>query len=363
MSFISLNLDRSTQKAEKRDGINVGGLFSAAWAALTNTQPTSSGELINEAIALQHVSVYASVRCIAESVGSLTPRLYKRLPKGREEAVEDPLWSMLTIAPNDEMSAPVVWESIAGCMALIGSLIAEAYASGGAAIECSPFTALVGQLALSIFPAGTVTITGLLQQTLYYVYYIDPNLLGGNVTPIATTNKSDFLGKNGYFLIDSIVTPYAAAGVSGSRYAPSTFSDVGTRSTTSPSAAYDGNLSSYATVSGGQSATISTEGTIVYEGFPSVVPSYATVLTVTASAVLLGLTIPAGALTISASVGGTGHTLASLTASSSQTNYTLTIPAGTPLNTITVVIDATANPTVSSHPNTVSGSIAEIYIQ
>ena len=125
MPLISLNLDRPTLKTEKRDGINVGGLFSAAWAALTNTQPTSSGELINEAIALQHVSVYASVRCIAESVGSLTPRLYKRLPKGREEAIEDPLWSMLTIAPNDEMSAPVVWESIAGCMALTGNSYIE----------------------------------------------------------------------------------------------------------------------------------------------------------------------------------------------------------------------------------------------
>lgn len=93
-----------------------------------------------------------------------------------------------------------------------GSLVGEAYPDGTAAIECNPFTALVGQLSLPVFPGGAVTISGLTQQTLYYVYYIDPTYVGGNVTPIATTNQSDFLGKLGYFLIDSIVTPFAGSG-------------------------------------------------------------------------------------------------------------------------------------------------------
>jgi HK97 family phage portal protein len=130
MPLISLNLSgetASTASAEKRDGsqVNVNGLFAAAWSMLTNTLPTSSGEMINEALALQHVSVYAAVRVIAESVGSLTFRLYKRMPKGRLEAVDDPIHRMLTIAPNDEMSAPVMWESIAGCMALTGNSYLE----------------------------------------------------------------------------------------------------------------------------------------------------------------------------------------------------------------------------------------------
>ncbi len=38
----------------------------------------------------QHVSVYACVRVIAESVGSLTIRTYKKMPKGRQEAIDDP---------------------------------------------------------------------------------------------------------------------------------------------------------------------------------------------------------------------------------------------------------------------------------
>lgn len=127
MSLLSLNLSGTNKPTEKRDSssVNVNGLFSAAWAMLTNTQPTSSGEMVNEVIALQHVSVYACVRVIAESVGSLTLRLYEQQSNGRREAFEHPLHRMLTIAINDEMCAPVVWESIAGCMALTGNSYLE----------------------------------------------------------------------------------------------------------------------------------------------------------------------------------------------------------------------------------------------
>jgi HK97 family phage portal protein len=124
MSFLSRLFSTPT---EQRDGNspNANGLANAAWSLFSNTQPTSSGEMVNETIALQHVSVYACVRVIAESVGSLTLRLYERQTNGRREAFENPLHRMLTIAINDEMSAPVVWESIAGGMAIAGNSYLE----------------------------------------------------------------------------------------------------------------------------------------------------------------------------------------------------------------------------------------------
>lgn len=127
MSFIKLNLELPpSPQVEQRDStVNVNGLFSAAWSMLTDTTPTASGEMVNEAIALQHITVYAAVRCIAESVGSLTLRLYRRVDKGRQEAIDNSLYRTLTVSPNDEMSAPVVWESIAGCMALTGNAYLE----------------------------------------------------------------------------------------------------------------------------------------------------------------------------------------------------------------------------------------------
>lgn len=113
------------RRGEKRTSLNPAGLFSAAWDVLTNTHTTSAGEPINDTIALRHVTVYVCVRVIAEAIGSMTLRTYKRIPKGRQEALDDPIHRILSVEPNSEMSAPVVWESVAGCMALTGNSYLE----------------------------------------------------------------------------------------------------------------------------------------------------------------------------------------------------------------------------------------------
>jgi hypothetical protein len=262
-----------------------------------------------------------------------------------------------------------------------GSLVGEAYPDGTAAIECNPFTALIGQLSLPIFPGGPVTLSGLVQQTLYYVYYVDPTYVGGNVTPIATTNQSDYLGKLGYFLIDSIVTPYCSStGGTGtaSSYEPSTFSDIGNRTTTTPASAYDGNLSSYATVSGSATSTYAightsntiATGVCMWSGFSAVVASAAMTLTVVCTTVTRQTgTSPVGSVGVSASIGGSSTTTPLTPASDTPaTTYTLAIPSGTNLSTISVYVAAvpgvggasSATPSASSY---VAAEVYEIYIQ
>lgn len=100
-----------------------GFLSTLGW--LFGGNATASNEIVSEFSALQHVTVYACVRVIAESIGSLTLRTYKRVGKGRSEAIEDPIWKMLALMPNDEMSASVLWENVAGCMALCGNSYLE----------------------------------------------------------------------------------------------------------------------------------------------------------------------------------------------------------------------------------------------
>ena len=86
---------------------------------------TAAGEVINEHIAMQHVTVYSCVRILAEAVGSLTARLYQRTENGRKEATDEPLWKILSLLPNDEMSASVIWENAVGCLALTGNSYLE----------------------------------------------------------------------------------------------------------------------------------------------------------------------------------------------------------------------------------------------
>src|ERR1700728_1506614 len=126
--LISLSIPAPEVRAvEQRDSntANPAGLFSAAWDVLTNTSTTISGEPINETIALRHLSVYACVRTIAEDVGDMTVRLFKRLPKGRQEALDNPLWRVFALEPNNEMNSSTAWEQVAGCMALTGNAYME----------------------------------------------------------------------------------------------------------------------------------------------------------------------------------------------------------------------------------------------
>ena len=240
-------------------------------------------------------------------------------------------------------TASLTLSSSAGLYAVgAGSLNGIAIPTGGAEIVCNPFTATIGQLALSIFPAGAVTLTGLAQQTGYYVYYVDPTNAGGNVTPIATTNAADFLGKPGYWLIDSIVTPFAATGVS-TRYAPTIYTDTGSVNTRSPGNAFDGNLSTIALVwarSGG-------EVDIVYGGFPNIILAGASTLTAVVAV------IAAPDFVITGYIGGVATVILNATVAAAQTSYTLTIPAGTNLSTVSIEFDTTTG----------NGDIAEIYIQ
>jgi hypothetical protein len=310
-----------------------------------------------------------------------------------------------SVRPNGASSVWVVVLGVYAGLALsittpdgygIGSLVAEAYTDGTAAIECNPFSALVGQLSLPIFPSGEVRIatdgtvggTGapMAQQTLYYVYYVDPNFLGGNVTPIATTNEADYLGKLGYFLIDSIVTPYAGVSGSGMRYSPTTFSDTGTRTTSNPANAYDNDLSTYATVGGNASSNYlpgfgssppdiedtESEGNCVYSGFPNlVVPSGGMTLTVnlSISSRAIGSGSTPGAATLIATINGTATTMLSAVSALALGNQTLAIPSGVNLNTITVAVsgepgsapDATSS--VRATTSSVSAQVYEIYAQ
>jgi HK97 family phage portal protein len=96
-----------------------------AFSLLMGGEPTASGETINETTALQISWVYSCVRVIAETAGSLPLRIYEKTSEGEREAREHSLSYLLDTAPNDEMTAPVMVETLAGCLALTGNAYLE----------------------------------------------------------------------------------------------------------------------------------------------------------------------------------------------------------------------------------------------
>jgi HK97 family phage portal protein len=95
-------------------------LFTALGAS-----STFSGANINERTALQISAVFACVRVIAESIGSLPLHVYQRQePRGREKATKRREYSLLHDAPNDRMTACVFREVMTAHVLLSGNAYA-----------------------------------------------------------------------------------------------------------------------------------------------------------------------------------------------------------------------------------------------
>jgi len=243
-----------------------------------------------------------------------------------------------------------------------GTLIG--FASGSTAqISIASFDSTLGSTTVSCTPSPS-SLTGLNQSQFYYVYYSDPTFSGGTITPIATQNESDFLGVSGMYLIGSMVTPSSVT-----VYAPSTYSDTGAATTSSPTSAYDNDTTTYAQVNAiwGTTGTYPTFGTshsdglCTFSGFPAVVIGSSLTLHVTAA------TAPSAgtgslALVLIGKIGSTPTTLLSTTSTTSSTTYTMTIPSGTDISTVSVI--AQANMTAGTPPGGGGGNmqISEIYI-
>ena len=243
-----------------------------------------------------------------------------------------------------------------------GALIGIALSGGGANILVEPFAAAVGTASASCLPAGEYTITGKSQDQLYYVYYVDPAFAGGAITPIATQNPADFLGKAGYYYIGPVVTPvYSGGGGGATVYRPTSWTDQGTQSTQSPSAVFSpGGTATVGArnVSGGGGGPVYAD--IVYGGFGSGLTSGSKTLTVSAALLVSGGG-SLGASTITATIGGSSTTMFSASTATALANYTLTVPSGKDLSTITV--ECTAGPPSSGGSTIVRLNISDIDIQ
>jgi HK97 family phage portal protein len=85
----------------------------------------ASGVYVTEGKSLSCAAVYACVRVLAETVASLPLILYRRLGKGKERAVDNPLYTVLHDAPNPELTSFEMREAMMGHLALWGNAYAE----------------------------------------------------------------------------------------------------------------------------------------------------------------------------------------------------------------------------------------------
>ncbi len=87
---------------------------------------TDAGVKVNERTALRLSVVFACIRVIGETLGSLPFKLMRRLePRGRETATQERLYRILHDEPNPEMDSFLFWELMASHACSWGGAFAE----------------------------------------------------------------------------------------------------------------------------------------------------------------------------------------------------------------------------------------------
>ena len=93
---------------------------------------SSAGEKVDEKSAMQIATVYACVRLLAETVATLPLHLYRyrKDGKGKEKAVDHPLYRILYILPNPEMTSVTFRETMMTHLLLWGNCYAQIVRDG-----------------------------------------------------------------------------------------------------------------------------------------------------------------------------------------------------------------------------------------
>ncbi|WP_415874692.1 phage portal protein [Clostridium sp.] len=100
---------------------------------------SNAGKNISEYNAITSTAVYACVRVIAETVASLPLPLYIRKTKGKEKAINHPLYYILHDLPNEEMTSFSFRETMMAHLLLWGNAYAEIVRDGaGNIVELYP---------------------------------------------------------------------------------------------------------------------------------------------------------------------------------------------------------------------------------
>ncbi len=159
-----------------------------------------TGKRVSSQSALRLTAVFGCVRVLTESIGMLPCNLYRTTSTGKEKAISEPLFKLLSMQPNGYMTAQEFWELVVACLCLRGNFYAYKVKTLGKVSELLPLDPGSVQPSLNVrwqpvysvtFPDGSTDILG--QETIWHVRTMTLDGLVG-LNPIAYAREAIALG-------------------------------------------------------------------------------------------------------------------------------------------------------------------------
>jgi len=116
--------DRFIKARDKPKNSILGNTYSFFFGS------TPSGKTVNERTALQTTAVYACVRILSETIASLPLHTYRYTDRGKDKALDHPLYYLLHSEPNREMTSFVFRETLMSHLLLWGNAYAQIIRDG-----------------------------------------------------------------------------------------------------------------------------------------------------------------------------------------------------------------------------------------
>lgn len=101
-------------------GVPFGLTDDDAWAHVAG-RDTPAGVVVTPETMLTYSAVWACVRLIAETIGTLPLSIYERTSAGKRVAAQHPVQFIIHDQPNTETTAAVFWESLVAAMLMRGT--------------------------------------------------------------------------------------------------------------------------------------------------------------------------------------------------------------------------------------------------
>lgn len=159
-----------------------------------------TGKQVTTLRAMQMTAVFGCVRVLSESVGMLPCVLMSRTEKGRYPAVDERLFKLLSVAPNDYMTPQEFWELLTAMLCWRGNFYAYKVKALGEVVELLPLNPANVEPKLNdswgvvyevTFPDGTTDV--LTQDEIWHVRILTFDGLKG-LNPIAYARHAIALG-------------------------------------------------------------------------------------------------------------------------------------------------------------------------